>query len=251
LIDIETFPDVAYVWTAYEANAIEIKSHWYVLSYAAKWYGEKGTILCRGIDDTGGLRKDGQNDDKALMAEIHELLDGADIVVAHNGVRFDIKKINARLIFHGFKPPSPYKVTDTVQGVRQAAGFSSNKLDWLSKQLGLGRKVQHAGFPLWLACADGNEKAWKTMKRYNTHDVRLLGELYTLLAPWVKSPNAALYNGGETCVNPACGSKDLHTFPKLYYANTRAYRRFQCNKCGRWARATLSERTPKALVVGV
>lgn len=251
LLDIETFPDVAYIWQVYEANAIEVKYHWYVMSYAAKWYGEKGPIVCRGLDDTRGLRKDGLNDDKALMAEIHDLLDEADIIVAHNGVNFDIKKINARLIFHGFQPPSPYKVVDTVRGVRQVAAFSSNKLDWLSKQLGLGRKIEHQGFPLWKACAAGDERAWRAMKRYNTHDVRLLGELYTLLSPWIRQPNAALYIGGEVCVNPACGSKNLHTFPKLYYALTRAYRRVQCNDCGKWARATISERTPKALVVGV
>ena len=89
------------------------------------------------------------------------------------------------------------------------------------------------------------------MKKYNTHDIRLLGDLYRILAPWIKQPNGALYAGDERCVNPACGSKDLHVFPRLYYANTRAYRRFQCNKCGKWSRATSSESTPKAPVVQI
>jgi hypothetical protein len=247
LLDIETFPDVVYTWGLYEANAIEVKEHWYLLSYASKWFGEKG-ITCRGIDDTGGLKKIG-NDDKALMKEIHALLDEADIVVAHNAVKFDVKKINARLIVHGFAPPSPYKVVDTLRAVRQVAAFSSNKLDWLSKQLGIGRKVEHQGFPLWKACAAGDVNAWAKMKTYNIHDVKLLESLYVRLAPFIRQPNAALYNSGEVCVNPACGSKKVHIYPGLYHANTRTYRRFQCKACGKWARATVSEREPKAVVV--
>mgnify|MGYP001617400775 CR=1 FL=1 len=248
LLDVETFPDVAYVWTAYEANAIEIAEHWYILSYAAKWYGS-GPVVCHGLDDVGGQKEGKPNNDRPLLKEIHALMDEADIIVAHNGVDFDVKKINARLIVHGFTPPSPYKVVDTKRTLKQVAAFSSNKLDWLCNQLGLGRKLEHQGFPLWKGCAAGVAAAWRKMKRYNTHDVRLRGGLYTLIAPWIRQPNAALYSGDECCVNPACRSKELQVFPRLYYANTRAYRRFQCRKCGKWARATVSEKTPRTGVV--
>jgi hypothetical protein len=42
-------------------------------------------------------------------------MDEADIICAHNGDAFDIKKINSRLITNGFKPPSPFKTIDTLK----------------------------------------------------------------------------------------------------------------------------------------
>lgn len=247
LIDIETFPDVAYVWGAYDQNAIAIKEHWYILSYAYRWY-KAGPVVCRTLRDFGVSRHGAR--DRFLCKEIHALMDEADIIVAHNGVDFDCKKINARLIVHGFTPPSPYKVVDTKRAIKQVAGFSSNKLDWLCKQLGIGRKVEHEGFALWQACAEQDDTAaWRKMARYNKHDVRLLGDLYELISPWIRQPNATIYSGDERCVNPACRSTDIHVFPRLYHALTRAYRRIQCNKCGKWARATIVERKPRATVV--
>jgi len=244
LLDVETFPNLAYVWGAYDQNVIEMVADWYILSYAAKWYGY-GPITCRGLDDTGGPVKG----DRRLLKEIHALMTEADIIVAHNGVDFDIKVINTRLIVHGFEPPSPYKVVDTKREIKKVARFSSNKLDWLCKQLGIGRKIEHEGFPLWKDCAAGDPGAWRRMKRYNRHDVRLLHDLYKLIAPWIKQPNAAVYSGDERCVNPVCASTDIHVYPRLYYASTRAYQRMQCRKCGKWARATVAERRPRATVV--
>lgn len=243
ILDIETAPDIAYVWGVYQTNAVEIREHWHLLSYAARWYGQ-GRAWVRGNDDFGT-----PTNDRRLLKELHGLLDEADIVVAHNGVDFDLKKITARFIVHGFNPPSPYKIVDTKRAVKQVAGFSSNRLDWLCSQLDIGRKIKHEGFEMWKGCLRGEPKWWAKMKRYNLHDVRLLEELYTRIAPWIKQPNAALYHDGETCVNPACGSTDIHIYPRLYYANTRAYKRMQCRACGKWARATISERRPRATVV--
>lgn len=240
LLDFETFPNVAYVWGAYEQNAIEMKEDWYILSYAAKWLGTR-PIITRGLDDTGSERK--------LVKEIHTLMDEADIIVAHNGVDFDVKVANTRFIVHGLTPPSPYKVVDTKRGLKQATRFSSNKLDWLCRQLGIGRKIEHEGFGLWVKCADGDPAAWARMKKYNRRDVRLLEELYRTIAPWIRQPNAALYSGDLRCVNPACRSTHLQVFPKVYRAITRSYQRMQCQKCGKWARAAIAERGNRAVVV--
>ena len=231
-LDIETAPDLAYVWGVYEQNAIEVKEHWYILSYAARW--GKGPIFCEGLDDVGG------KDDYKLVKRIHALLEEADIVVAHNGVDFDIKKINARLIAQGFTPPAPYKVVDTKREIKKVAAFSSNKLDWLCRQLSLGRKLQHEGFEMWKGCMAGDRKAWKKMKKYNKHDIKLLSELYALISPWIRQPNASMWSPGR-CVNPNCGSTDLES-RGFAYTTTRVYPRFQCRSCGKWCRGVASER---------
>lgn len=246
LIDFETFPNVAYVWGAYEQNAIEMKEDWYILSAAWRWFGT-GPVFAKGLCDYRGY-KGGSSTERALLKDIHALMDEADIIVAHNGIDFDVKVANARFIAHGFAPPSPYKVVDTKRAIKQVARFSSNKLDWLCRQLGLGRKVEHEGFPLWKGCAAGDSAAWRKMLRYNRHDVRLLEELYRTIAPWIRQPNAALVEGDERCVNPACRSTELEK-RGIYHAVTRSYQRYVCRKCGKWARAVVSERKPRATVV--
>lgn len=241
LLDIETAPDVVWTWGVYQANAIAVKEHWYVLSIAAKWVDRDGVFVL-GLDDYKGY-KGGNSTEKKLLADVWQLLDEADIVVAHNGAGFDIKKLNARFIDHGFPPPSPYKVIDTKRDLVSVSMFSSHRLNWLSKQLGLGKKTaDHQDFEMWQGCMDGDAKSWRAMKEYNVHDVELLDELWGKIAPWIPMPNAAVYEPGTlTCPNPKCkGGKMIKR--GFTYAKTRVYQLYRCNLCGSQARSVKSEK---------
>lgn len=241
-LDIETAPDLAWVWGVYEQNAIEVHSHWYVLSFAAKW--GKMRPFVKGLPDYAGYNpKSPEAAERKLLEEVHGLLTDADLVVAHNGADFDVKKLNARFIVHGMKPPAPYKVIDTKRDTKRVAAFSSNKLDWLCGQLELGRKREHQGFPLWRGCMNGDPKAWKVMKSYNQHDVVLLYKLHSLLSPWLRQPNGVIYD--RECVNPVCLSTRLQA-RGMARNKTRVYQRFQCMDCGTWSREVKSERAPRA-----
>jgi len=238
-LDIETSPNVVYSWGVYQENALTVKEHWYILSFAASWRGSKG-IIYRGLPDYDGY-KGGDSTERKLLSDLHDLLSEADIVVAHNGADFDVRRINARFIAREFRPPNPYKVVDTRRDLTRVASFSSNRLNWLSKQLGIGQKtMEHQDVSLWLGCMAGDKKCWAKMKAYNKHDVVLLEELYEILSPWIRQPNANLWSAGAVCPNPACGSRDLQSrgYSK---SKTRKYHRFQCKSCGSWGRSTKSE----------
>ena len=133
VIDIETAPLESYTWGIWDQNVglDQIKTEWSILSYAAKWVGVKEVFF----NHTGGRGAKKVRDDKPLMADLWNILDTADIVVAQNGARFDIKKINARLVIHGFGPYSPIRVIDTLSVAKKHFGFTSNKLAWMSKYL--------------------------------------------------------------------------------------------------------------------
>jgi hypothetical protein len=236
-LDIETAPDVVWVWGVYQQNAISVKENWYVLSYAAKWADSDAWV--RGLDDFKGY-VDGDSTEAQLLEEIWRLLDQADIVVAHNGADFDVKKLNARFIEQGFLPPSPYKVVDTKRDLVRTAKFSSHRLDWLAKQFHLGAKIP-TDFSLWQGCMDGDPNAWKKMKAYNLHDVVLLEKLYKLIAPWIDQPNAGVYTEERVCPNPSCKSGSLER-RGFAYAKTRVYQRYRCRKCGTWSRSVASEK---------
>ncbi len=175
--DIETMAALVYTWSNYKTNVIATEEDWYILSVAWKWLGDKKIKFARKSKKKG--------DDKALVKVLWDLLDEADIVVAHNGDSFDQRKCNARFIELGMAPPSPYQTIDTKKVAARAAMNYSNKLDELARRLDLGRKLATLGFSTWLGCVAEDRTSWNLMKRYNIHDVKLLEKLYDALLPWM------------------------------------------------------------------
>lgn len=240
IIDIETSPVMAKVWSLWKQNVSldQIEDDWYIMSYSCKWLGDEDVFYNDCRENIG--------DDSGLLAEIHEFLDEADFVVAHNGDKFDIPKINARLILNGFPPPSPYKSIDTVKIAKKHFGFTSNKLKYLTEKLCADQKLDHAqfaGFKLWNECMAGNEDAWDEMQDYNVMDVISLEELYVSLRPWYSShPNVHTANADGSLVCPKCGG--VHIQKRGYYhTNKGKYQRYQCTDCGGWSSSTISENT--------
>lgn len=235
LLDIETVPIEALTWGTFKqtVGVEQIKTEWSVISFAAKWLGEKKVIY----RDTGGRGKRQVRNDKALMLELHELLDKADIVIGHNVRRFDVKKVNARMLMHGIPPYSPIQVIDTLQVARKHFALTSNKLAWASKHLTDSPKLLHREFPgfeLWLECLRDNPKAWRVMRKYNKRDVIALEKYYYRLRPWIDNhPMVKPYKG--RC--PNCGSNDYRPYGHRY---TRFYKtqRHKCNECNSWFTGT-------------
>lgn len=170
----------------WETNIVEVIENSFMLSFSYKWLGEKATHTYA-LPDFHRFRKD-KHDDSQLVAKLHELLSQADIVVHHNGDRFDVPTANTRLLFHGFSPPAPFKTIDTCKQARRLLKLPSNKLDDIGEYFGLGRKLAHTGKHLWLACMNGDRKAYKLMKKYNAQDVVLLENVYLKMLPYIKQP---------------------------------------------------------------
>jgi len=230
LIDIETSPIIAAVWALHEANAVWVESDTFLLSVAYQWLGKKTKSIT--LPDYHGFRKFTDRDDKPLAHDLWKLLDEAEIVIAHNGDAFDIKKINARFAVHGFGPPSPSKTVDTLKIARSVFKFDSNKLDNLGRYLNEGRKVPNTGAALWRGCRDGERRCWREMRGYNEQDVDLLARVYNRLKPWAKShPNLSLLTDRPGC--PVCTSHKVHR-RGWNIAKTRKTPRLQCSACGHW-----------------
>lgn len=241
LFDIECTPLVAYSWgPKYNVNLIKIIKDWNMLSFAYRWYGTKEKTKVVSLPQFEGYEDDLENDYHVVKA-LWELFDEADIVIAHNGNKFDIKKIQARFAVHGLGRPSPIKSVDTVQVSRRQFGFASHSLNDLGAFLGLGQKLTHTGFELWEDCMAGDPKAWKLMEKYNVQDVVLLEQVYEkfLMEGWiVNHPNLALLSG-ENQACPACRS---HERTKNGTAITTAYRfqQWKCSNCGSYYRSRMS-----------
>jgi DNA polymerase elongation subunit (family B) len=239
LLDIETFPNLVWVWRLWKTDAIDVVDPVTIAGFSAEWVGggHKTFIL----PDVG-------NSETALLNELWLLLDDADVVIAHNAKGFDIKVINSRFLANNFKPPSPYQVIDTLREIKRIATFPSHKLDYLSRQFGVGSKLKHEGFEMWKGCMRGEKKWWEKMRKYNRHDIILLKKLYQKIAPWITTPNANTFSDDGVCPNINCGSKNIH-HRGVARTKTRLYQRYQCKDCGAWGRSTLSDPHKKATIV--
>jgi DNA polymerase III epsilon subunit-like protein/predicted RNA-binding Zn-ribbon protein involved in translation (DUF1610 family) len=229
IFDIETAPHLAHVWGYFDQNVLSFLKRGYPLSISWKWLGDK-KIHVKSLRHYPGY-KGGDSTAKQLTKEIWDLFNEADIVVAHNGRSFDVKMMNQWFIEHRLGPTTFFHQVDTKIEAKKIGRFPSNKLDQLGDQLGLGRKMKHQGFDLWLGCMAGNDKDWAVMERYNKQDVRLEEDLYLELRPYMTShPNMALLKGlSFGCTK--CGST------KLQKRGTRSTQisvaqRYQCKDCG-------------------
>ena len=240
-LDIETAPIESWVWSTWKQNVglNQIKRDWTVLSVAWKTLG-KGKVYYEDVSE-----QEDYYDDYELMAKIWKLLDESDIIIAQNGVRFDDRKIKARLVQLGFPPPRPYRIIDTMLAARSIAAFTSNKLEWLAAILTDEKKEKHNSFPgfeLWRECMAGNHKAWKVMKKYNLQDIPTCEKVYLKLRPWIVGhPNVAMYYDDEKTRCPRCASTHLVLQAEPQYTQSGQYARYRCGNCQGFARGRYTQ----------
>lgn len=236
IVDIETSPLRAYVWSRWNQNIYldQTISEWFMLCWSAKWLGDSNTYSDK-------LTKEEvlKEDDKRITIKLWKLLDEADIVVAHNGDKFDIPKMNSRFILNGLFPTSPYKQIDTKKIASKQFGFSSNKLDALATYFGIENK-DDTDFELWVKCLSGDEEALDYMEKYNIKDVIILEKVFLKLLPWIPSfPNMGIYMHEEN-VCSHCGSKHIKE-DSFFYTNSNKFKTYRCNDCGGFSRSRVGE----------
>lgn len=235
LLDIETAPILAYVWSIWQQNVglSQIKEDWFVISWAAKWLDSAG------MQYADQRRARVLEDDRKLLKPLWKLLDEADIVITQNGKAFDAKKLNARFVLNGFRPPSPYRHIDTKILAKRHFAFTSNKLEYMTDKLCVKyKKLKHQKFPgfeLWKECLAGNQQAWKELERYNKHDVLALEELYHKLSPWDSSISFDAYTAHEVPVCQ-CGCAAF-VRDGFAYSQSGKFQRYRCKRCGAHTRA--------------
>lgn len=229
VIDIETMPNLAYTFST--RNAYLTPAHIQVpvrmACFAAKWVGKREVLFASEYHD--GV--------DAMREMAHELLDEADAVIHYNGKRFDIPHLNREFAVGGYDPPSPYKQIDLYLVARRQFRFATSNLDEVAKELGLGRKVEHEGFALWLKCMAGDEAAWARMRKYNIGDTRLTEKVYDRMLPWIQGhPHWGLHSADPSVARcQRCGSTKLHKRGRAY-TPLGIYQQFQCQGCGGWSR---------------
>ncbi len=247
LLDIETAPLLGYVWGLWENNVAlnQIYKDWHILSWSAKWLGDPpNTVMYMDQRNAPNIE-----DDKKILQGIWKLLNEADIIVTQNGKSFDQRKLQARFILNGMKPPSTYRHIDTKVLAQKHFAFTSHKLEYMTDKLCTKYKklVRHGkfqGFDMWKECLKGNKAAWKEMEKYNKYDVLSLEELYLKLQPWDTSINFNVYHDRPVSVC-ACGKRHDEVKNRYVYTNLGKFQKFRCSRCGSETRGRVNLLSPE------
>lgn len=230
LYDIETTPILGYAWELYDTSILSVVEPWKLLAFSYKVLGEKKVHVFSRRKYT----------ERQLVKKLWKVLNGADLVISHNGNQFDNKKAQDKFAHFNLGPPAPLVSVDTRAEAKRHFKFSSNSLDNLADYLSIGRKLQTGGFDLWKRCMRGELKALLKMERYNKQDVRLLEKVYLRLRPWMSThPNLTLLKGRlGGC--PKCGSNHLQA-RGFRYTQVNKFQRYQCQSCGGWTTSRKAE----------
>lgn len=227
VIDLETKPNTVYTWGLFNQNVAigQIKEPGGIICFGAKWVGSKEVFFHAEWHEGGN---------KAMIEQAHALISEADAIVTYNGDRFDLTKLTGAFLLAGLAPPPPPTSIDLYKTVKKM-GFTSGKLGYVGPLLGIGAKVENAGFGLWVKVMEGNGTAQKAMEKYCVGDVKLTERLYVRIRSYIKGHPHLGDTGRGAC--GACNGTHLQSRGSR---RTKAFsiQRLQCQTCGSWQDGT-------------
>lgn len=230
-LDIELAPAEVFVWDLKVSGGYippeRIITPKKLLCFAGKWLREDDLFFFSSWDDG----------EEAMVCQIWDLMNQADVVLHYNGTRFDIPYLNTEFVKLELLPPSPYQHIDLLKTAKKHFSFMSNSLDYVSKTLGTTRKIHNSGFSLWTRVLDGDRQAQLEMEQYNCGDLFSNEDLYERLLPWISShPSYAVIDReGDELRCPQCGSTSVELNGFAYTAVSK-FPRYLCQVCGKWLR---------------
>lgn len=237
--DIETSP----LRVAYETYSLKnysryidpkhIERDWIMLGAAWKPLG--GQARCISVSPQDPMN------DEYVVRRMHEVLSGYNTLIGHNIKAFDVKKFNTRAIYYNLPPLQNFTQIDTLTMARSFFKFTSNKLAYLAKFLGIEAKENS---PDWAACMAGDTDALAYMRKYNKKDVIVNEGVYLKLRGYAHTHPKLPYENRDiegkkiegTC--HTCGSATSiknGTRKKMWRGELRRFQRWICQNptCGK------------------
>ncbi|MEI9966153.1 MAG: ribonuclease H-like domain-containing protein [Candidatus Moraniibacteriota bacterium] len=217
--DIESTALYARTWDAFSEGIIKWDRDWQLLCFSYKEPGKKEMFV----------RRKNKKGERELVKKLWKFLDEYDVIIAHNGRKFDVRKSNAKFLEYGLKPPSFYQIIDTYTEAKKYFALTSYKLDSLARLLGLPGKAHHNGFDTWEGCERDDPKAWKVMERYSRYDCVVLEKVYEKMEQWIHQKKPLVT---QSPICPDCGGVAQRR--GVARSKEGLFQRYQCKDCASW-----------------
>lgn len=128
--------------------------------------------------------------DRETVRRLRDAIDEFDVVVAHNGLKFDLPFIRTRLARWNLRPLPEKKIVDPLQLARNKLKMSWNSLDRLAEFLNVNSKSEVKG-DYWIrAVMDGDRKAMNYIVDHCVQDVLTLERVVDLVKTYSTTFNS-------------------------------------------------------------
>lgn len=224
LFDLETSPNVGYFWSSghqINVGTENIVEERQVICVAYKWLGQKKTYAIAWDYNKGDQR------DKKLLKEFSKIYAEADMVIAHNGDRFDIPWLKTRIMYHDLDPLPPVHQCDTLKEFRKNFRLNSNRLDYVAKLL-TGHGKNPMSFDDWKKIMQGHQPSLNKMVKYCKVDVDIMEQVYLRTRRHLQGHGIMQSYYRDSC--PQCGSESARKYGK-YRTKLGAWQKYQCDTC--------------------
>lgn len=248
--DIETAPAISHIWRPnmqFIPQNMMIEDTFIMMIGWKQWGTDEPTQSVRVTGPEAVAR-----DDSRIVKQFAEVLYRADVIVAHNGDRFDWPHLNGRMAIHQIDPIGYITKIDTLKLAKKNFNFTHNNLDYLGKIFGEGHKLK-TDWELWEQASRGSVPHLKLMEEYMIQDVNLLDRVFYRMVPYVDRLarlQESVVIEEDICL--VCGSKNKQR-RGTYRTQSGNFPKYQCQgqlpngaRCGRYRRGRSSIRHQKA-----
>ena len=148
---------------------------------------QKKEIIFRSDELNKDWAKGRRGNDKETTKRILDVLKNHDVLVAHNGTRFDLPFLRTRALRWGLDPLKEVKIVDPLSLAWRKLRLKSNRLGSLQDYLGVGVKKTPLDMSLWMrAILDGDAEAMDAIVHHCVMDVRVLEGVFNVVKPYVR-----------------------------------------------------------------
>lgn len=222
--------------------------------FAYRWEHEDEIKVRTLLDTPECMELPPEKRDKFIIMELCELINEADVVVAHYGSKFDCPFVQTRALMHGLPVIDVKwaKILDPCITARKKLKFQSNRMDNIAEALGVGERKSSVPKNIWYRSHtfDGHwyEDAIRQLAVYCIQDVNVLYHIAKVIAPLaIHLPAWRVLAGAEDsekqCANVMCGGK--LEFKGISTTKANKYPRYRCTECGMWQRGVVPLTTQK------
>lgn len=164
---------------------------------------DRGVILCASYEsstDPGKVRTIRQDDpeinpdweckrsyDRELVKRVNALVREHDVIVAHNGNKFDIPFLRTRALRWRLAPVKDVKLVDPLRIAWNKFRLRSNSLGAISDYLGIEAKKTPLDLSVWAsAMLDGDRRAMNKIVEHCEADIEVLSAVLPHVKQFVK-----------------------------------------------------------------
>ena len=141
------------------------------------------------IDETPGGKKEPWND-RDLCIQLRDAIEESWMILSYNGVMFDIKYLNSRLLKHRERVIQKPLHRDMYFVAKTVFAISSNRLASVQEFLGLDTTKTRLDPAMWNRAAAGDKLALNYVVEHCEADVAVLEEVFEHLIPFIKEIHA-------------------------------------------------------------